>query len=253
MSGQQVFVAVPVYGGMEPAFVQSLLRLVGAAPCPMALRLCAGDSLVSRARNTLTAAFLKTDCTDVLFLDSDLVFSVEQIARLLAHDVDVVGGLYPKKQQGRVAWVLNGWDPPRCRRADGLAEVRYIGTGCLRVRRRVFERMIETYGETLRYSPDAAPERTEYDLWSVGTYGYAHWDGGRQYRRYLSEDWFFCQRWLDLGGQVWADTSVVLKHVGAAVYPLLTQEEEIFGAPGGSSAAAGAGGPTAPAPAPASV
>jgi hypothetical protein len=82
------------------------------------------------------------------------------------------------------------------------------------------------YGAELVYTPDneSRKKRLEYDFWSCGTYQYA--DGGR---RYLSEDWFFCQRWLDLGGEVFADTRVVLKHVGMAVYPLLTQEEEISG------------------------
>ena len=42
-------------------------------------------------------------------------------------------------------------------------------------------------------------------------------------RRYLSEDWMFCQRWLDIGGKVYGDAGIVLKHIGSAVYPLQTQ------------------------------
>ncbi len=41
--------------------------------------------------------------------------------------------------------------------------------------------------------------------------------------RYLSEDWFFCQRWLDLGGEVWADCCVAVRHIGPVVFPLETQ------------------------------
>jgi hypothetical protein len=46
--------------------------------------------------------------------------------------------------------------------------------------------------------------------------------------RYLSEDWFFCERALRLGYEIFADTRVVLKHVGEAIYPLKSQEAELF-------------------------
>ena len=36
----------------------------------------------------------------------------------------------------------------------------------------------------------------------------------RQPGRYLTEDWSFCRRWRELGGTIWADTSIKLVHVG---------------------------------------
>lgn len=219
----KLFIALPVYGDLNPLFVQSLLALINDPPCELMLRLHPGDSLVSRARNTVTADFLATDATDLLFIDTDLVFSREQVSRIAGHPVDVVGGFYPKKQQGPVAWVCNACLEPTLPREDGLQEVRYMGTGFLRVNRSVFERMKQTFGAEIEYKPDHRPG-LEHDFWSVGTYQYQ--DGSR---RYLSEDWYFCQRWLDLGGTVWGDTRIVLKHVGQAVYPLATQEQEIFG------------------------
>ncbi len=226
--------AVPVYGGLDPFFAQSLVKLVGAPSCNMALRVHPGDSLVSRARNSLTADFLESDCTHLLFIDSDLVFSGDHIAHMLGHfakpEVKVVGGCYPKKQEGDVHWVCNGCLEERQARADGLLEVRYVGTGFMMIAREVFDAMIYRFGEELRYTPDHRKDRDEYDFWSVGTYRYP--DGSK---RYLSEDWFFCQRWLDITGssgspnQVWLDTRVILKHVGTAVYPLATQQQSLFG------------------------
>ena len=218
----KVFIALPVYGGVDVHFMQSLIKMINDAPCDMMMRMNPGDSLVSRSRNTLTADFLESDATHLLFIDSDLIFSGEQIARIMAHTEDIVGGFYPKKQEGPVNWVCNGCLQETAVREDGLQEVRYMGTGFLRVSRRVFERMIEIYGETLKFKPDHH-ERTEHDFWSVGTYQYP--DGSR---RYLSEDWYFCQRALDAGFTVWGDTRIVLKHVGTAIYPLRSQETEIF-------------------------
>jgi len=39
-------------------------------------------------------------------------------------------------------------------------------------------------------------------------------------KKFLSEDWSFCQRWRDMGGQIFADTSIVLKHYGEKAYSL---------------------------------
>jgi FkbM family methyltransferase len=222
-TGQHTFVAVPIYSSVCYEFMQCYTRLAVDTRNNITLRPMCGDSLVARARNTLTAEFLRSDATDLLFIDSDLVFSADHVARLLSHDEDVVGGFYPKKQEGPLRWVCNMQLHETKPRQDGLQEVRYMGTGFLRIKRRVFERMIEAHGSELAYHPDNRPEDTEWDFWSCGVYVNKA-DG---FRRYLSEDWYFCQRWLDLGGKVWGDTGIILKHVGQAVYPLLTQRGEI--------------------------
>ena len=90
------------------------------------------------------------------------------------------------------------------------------------IKRVVFEQMIDRFGKEIGFMADEV-KRQEYDFWSVGTYQFP--DGTR---RYLSEDWYFCQRWHDLGGKVWGDTKIVCKHVGQAVYPLKTQESDII-------------------------
>jgi hypothetical protein len=216
----KLFIAVPVYGDVPLPFLMQMMKLaIGRLPFEFSIDFTQ-DSLVTRARNTLTAKFLSTDCTHLLFIDSDLIFSVEQIARIASHPEDVVGGFYPKKQEGPIGWVMNGCLEPKETRPDGLVEVRYVGTGFLRIARSVFENMMQAHWDIV-YKPDHA-DRLERDYWPVGPYRYK--DGTV---RYLSEDWYFCQRWLDLGGKVWADTQIILKHCGRAIYPLSYQEAEI--------------------------
>lgn len=199
---------------------------------PASLQYCPliGDSLVSRARNTLTAKFLASDCTHLLFIDSDLIFSGEQVERLLSHNEDVAGGFYPKKKEGELEWVCNAKLDGSHVDARGLQEVRYMGTGFLLIKRGVFERMIGRFGEEIAYHPDNDPSATEWDFWTVGVH--------RPSGRYLSEDWFFCQRALDLGYKVFGDTKVILKHVGQAIYPLQTQMDA-FTSPEPSAANSG--------------
>lgn len=210
----KLFLGLPVYGGYDPHFTLSLLDLARSPVCKMVIRPCVGDSLVARARNRLAAQFLRTDCTHLLFLDTDLIFSNEQLRRLISHDEPIVAGLYPKKQID-LQWVCNhieGSEPD----ARGLQPVRYAGTGCLLIARAVLARMIAEYPE-LAYDPDDGDEPgTKWDFFSCGVWTCP--ETGR--RRYLSEDWWFCQRALDLGYQVLMDTGVVFKHVGQAVYPL---------------------------------
>jgi hypothetical protein len=42
--------------------------------------------------------------------------------------------------------------------------------------------------------------------------------------RYYSEDWTFCENWRDLGGQVWVDKRVLLRHTGTYVFDWAAQE-----------------------------
>lgn len=220
MKPVKLFIGLPVYGAMDAQFAQCLIALHLDPPCnEFLVSPNLGDSLVSRSRNTITANFLATDATHLLWLDSDLIFSPEHVKRIISHDVDVCGGFYPKKTQGELQWVCNALDGAPAPILDsGLQEIKYAGTGFMLIKRHVFELMIENYGRKIGYKADGSG-RQEYDFWSVGTYKYP--DGNR---RYLSEDWYFCQRWRDLGGRIWGDTKIVAKHVGQAVYPLQTQE-----------------------------
>lgn len=188
---------------LEPPAVNLALRLDGGP-----------DISITRLRNALTAKFLASDCTDLLFIDSDLVFSPEQIERIASHDCDVVGGFYPKKQEGEVAWVVNTLPDNPKPRSDGLQPLKFIGTGFLRVRRSVFER-IQKAGWTAPFDQDKLSDHVEHDFWRMGVYPGT--------RRYLSEDWWFCQWCQELGIPVWGDTHIILKHIGQQIFPTAAQ------------------------------
>ncbi len=220
----KLFLGLPAYGGMNPHFINSLLLLMAAKRNhDLMIRLCIGDSLVARARNRLCAEFLASECTHMLQIDTDLIFSPEHIARLVAHftdpDVHIVAGLYPKKQR-ELGWVCNILDSVEPPREDGLQRVKYAGTGCLAFDRSVLETMREKLPE-IEYDPDEGDSPgVKWDFFATGVRKF----GGR--RRYLSEDWMFCQRALDLGFDIWMDAQVVMKHVGEFIYPL--QDIESF-------------------------
>lgn len=216
----RLFLAVPIYGGVDPHFFRSVLELMTAEHRPYHLRIrdYIGDSLVCRARNRLVADFLESDSTHLFFVDSDLIFSEEHVARIADHaarGVPIVAGLYPKKQRA-LGWVCNVLDPSPAPDEHDLQPVKYAGTGFLCIAREVFEAMMAAYPEA-RYDPDDG-DGVLGDLWDFFPVGIRECpETGR--RRYLSEDWWFCQRALDMGYQVMMDTRVVCKHVGQFVYP----------------------------------
>jgi hypothetical protein len=43
--------------------------------------------------------------------------------------------------------------------------------------------------------------------------------------RYYSEDWTFCENWRDIGGQVWVDKRVLLRHTGTYTFDGNAQEQ----------------------------
>lgn len=225
----KLFIGLPIYSQVPAFFLQSLLALQARKPLLTAdgreikvhIQMSQGDG-VARSRNQLTADFIGGDFTHLLFIDCDLIFSAEHVIRIVSHNLPIVGGLYPKKQEGPIEWVLNSLANTKPDE-DGLHQVRYIGTGFMCIARRVIEKMIERFRLQIEFTADYGKRRQEYDLWPMGVYTYP--DGSR---RYLSEDWYFCQRWADLGGVIFADTRIIVKHVGPAIYPLAVQEQELF-------------------------
>lgn len=215
---KKLFVGLPVYFSIDPHFWKSTMKLMAEFSVNCKIQPLVGDSLIPRARNSLSRMFLESDCTHLLMIDSDLVFSNEQVKRILSHNEDIVGGFYPKKKEGTIELVCNALNPQPPMDERRLTPLKYIGSGFICISRRVFEKMIEAYGKDIEYSLDEHEEIKEHDFWSCGVYSFP--DGSK---RYLSEDWFFCQRAIDLGFTVYGDNGITLRHSGSAIYPLQYQ------------------------------
>jgi hypothetical protein len=77
--------------------------------------------------------------------------------------------------------------------------------------------------------------------------------------RYYSEDWTFCENWRDIGGKVWVDKRVLLKHTGTYVFDYAAQDQlykdlhQLAVANGVAAPVDSAPPPAAPAPASAKV
>ena len=162
------------------------------------------ESNVNRARNSCAAKFLSGDCTHLMFVDADIQFNPRDIVKLVGHDKDIVGGIYPQKTLPP-KMVVNTLD--NAKTEGDLIEVGTLGTGFMLVKRTVFEQMISAgatpYGDDIGLSDTENNNQYDFFNCTIDSNG-----------RYLTEDWSFCRKWRELGGEIWADTTVALAHVG---------------------------------------
>lgn len=215
-----LFVGVPCYGSTRPEFEDSLMRFAMSSPIPVTIRRLVGSSLIPKARNILAAEFRETDCSHLLFLDSDLTFQPEDPLTLLSREVSVIGGYYARKTPGPAVWnVRTCPDNPPAYRVSGIQPLAGIGAGFLLIFRSVFETLINQFGDELAYQADGSG-RLEYDFFPVGVRKDA--DG---VPRYFGEDYGFCALCEAGGVGVFGDPSVKLGHIGTATFPIYGQEQ----------------------------
>lgn len=211
---QKVHICMPCYGGMltESTFM-SYIKWGNAARqlgLDWTIETMTNESLISRARNTLTAKFLaNNESTHLMFIDADIGWEPWHLLVLLNRNVDVIGGLYPMKTLP-IKWVVNGFDGAE-QGPDGLQEVSKAGTGFLLMKRHVFEKLDK--------HPAVKPFNSDIGLDpKYNQYMKTYFDTAVRENRYYSEDWTFCENWRDLGGKVWVDKRVLLTHTGTFVF-----------------------------------
>jgi hypothetical protein len=230
-------IATPCFGGQISVVyagsifkLQKALRAAGAVDLKILFK--DGDALITRARANLVAQFLDDPlATHLLFIDADIGFEPEQVMRLINCGADVCAAVYPIK---RIDWekvrdvtrdnrpnpsaaalnyVFDVENPSAVVTRGGFARVRYAGTGFLMVRRRALEQMCAHYPD-LKYRRDHSLEAA-----IASDHRYALFDCMiDRDGTYLSEDFSFCKRWTDMGGEIWADLDSKLSHVGPLVF-----------------------------------
>jgi hypothetical protein len=99
----KLYVLTPCYGGLcyvgyvsQIIATKELLKSVGI---PVVILFMRSESLITRGRNNLIAkAMSDPDMTHVIFIDSDITWNPFSILKLMMHNKDLNGGLYPLKK-----------------------------------------------------------------------------------------------------------------------------------------------------------
>lgn len=246
LKNKKLFVATPMYGGQCAGMFCKATNDLSMACARHGIEIqfyyLFNESLITRARNYCADEFMRSDCTHLLFIDSDIGFDYKDVLTLLhltgTDEYDIMTGPYPKKtisweKVKRAADMGYGDDNPfqlenfvgdyvfnpaegiKSFRIDEPVEIREGGTGFMMITRKVFEEYEKAYPE-LKYKPDHV--RT------------ANFDGSREItaffdtvidpdtKRYLSEDYMFSQNARKIGLKIWMCPWMQLKHVGSYIF-----------------------------------
>lgn len=242
-----LFLATPMYGGqcagMFARSIADLSAFCAKHQIPLQMYFLFNESLIPRARNYCVDEFMRGTAKHFLFIDADIGFNPQDIIAMMAlqandENYHIIGGPYPKKT---IAWekikhavdkgvadedpsnlekfvgdfVFNPKAGNNSIKIDEPVEVLEIGTGFMMVTRAALEKFADEYKQ-YSYKPDHV--RTE------------HFDGSREItmffqseidpktKRYLSEDYWFCQKAQDIGLKTWLCPWMKLQHVGSYIF-----------------------------------
>lgn len=243
-----IMLAIPMYGGMCHGMLMRSVNELTILCCHQNIELkyyyLFNESLITRARNYCADEFLRSECTHLMFIDSDIgfsaidVFALLQIQVMNKEKIDIIAGPYPKKS---IAWekvmkaakagmgdenpyaledyagdlVFNPASDKMSFRLDQPLEVLEAGTGFMCIPRATFEKYDEAYPDS-KYLPDHV--RTKAFDGSREIMAYFDCVIDPDTRRYLSEDYYFCQNVRKAGMHVWMCPWMELKHVGSHIY-----------------------------------
>jgi hypothetical protein len=234
-----LFIATPMYGGQCYGFyTQSILQLQTACKergMDLSFSFMFNESLIQRARNALTLAFLKTNATHMMFIDADIRFNPMDIFPMIEADRDILCGIYPKKEinwltvrnamannvpQDQLkhhtgAFVVNlvDYKPEITVPINQPVEIWNGGTGFMLIKREVLEGMkdkLPTYTNNVMDLSQQMKEDpiTEYFATSIEA----------ETNILLSEDYYFCKKAREQGYKVWAAPWAQLAHIGTYAF-----------------------------------
>lgn len=222
LRGKKVMLATPMYGGMGNAMyfssVLQLQNMMTANKMKLYHSFMMNESLIDRARNGLANDYLtKCDADYLLFVDADIQFRPEDVLAMMSFEKDLICGPYPKKH---INWpiiieaVKHGKEDPAIleklvgeyvftpldeeSKMEKIIRVAEAGTGMMIIHRSVFTKMKEAFPENFYLSDDSDVVRSGKPREMHAYFRTAIVDN-----RYLSEDYYFCHKWRELGGDVW--------------------------------------------------
>ena len=243
-----LFLATPMYGGMcAGMFAKSsadLSALCTQYGIPLQMYYLFNESLITRARNYCCDEFMRSTSEHMLFIDSDIGFNPQDVIAMMAlqaseeEKYEIIGGPYPKKciswEKIKLAvdkgladedpnvldkfvgdFVFNPKGGAQQIQISEPCEVLEIGTGFMMITKKAMQKFQDTYPQYM-YKPDHV--RTE------------HFDGSREImmffqaevdpasKRYLSEDYWFCQKAQGAGIRTWFCPWMKLQHVGTYIF-----------------------------------
>jgi hypothetical protein len=230
----KIIIATPAFGEMfYTPYVQTMYRLMRAferRKWDSAFSSISYADIAESRNFLLTRWFDKSDATHLLFIDADMGFPAQLVLDMVDSGKPIVGAVYPKRQiniekivglaaagENTSRAIAKGHDyivrrkraQPNGPGPSGFIQVDGCGTGVMLIRRDAIQTMLQKMPQLSdREARNTSPLARELDR-LIRAFEPLRLNGAL-----LSEDFSFCHRWTACGGEVWANVSYEIEHIG---------------------------------------
>ena len=234
----KLFISTPCYDAMMTMqYTMSILNL-NVLLCEnnieYVIDFVGNESLIPRARNNSLSKFIDSNFTHMLFIDSDIEFPAQAVLDLIKFDKDVVCCAYSRKSYNWNKFMHSITSEPNSNESldsrgldftfnvmtdknnnvikskdKNFVKVKHASTGFMMIKREIVNKLCKKHTE-LTIKTDGLNKE---DKLICGLFCCMIKD-----KTYLSEDYSFCERVNEIGGEVWINTKHNLNHIGKHVF-----------------------------------
>jgi len=226
-------IGTPMYGGMcTSEYTDSLLKLsesCNKSGVKLTTIFLGNESLIQRGRNTIAHHFMNLpDATHLLFIDADIRFRVEDIVKMIRADKELIIGpvalkgynweeirqaaLAGENNIERTGGVFNINTLPgiEMENEETPFEIEHGGNAFMMVRKDCFA-ALEPHTPIYTNGGRSLPDGVEIK-------DYFRVEINKDTNHLLSEDYFFCHSYRQIGGKVWCAPWVETGHFGSHLF-----------------------------------
>ena len=218
----KIYLATPAYDGKtHTQYTMSLALTVNYLTSQghqVFLDVDSSNTLLVAARNNFVHKFLKSDCTHLLMIDSDLGWNPAEFMEFIKSDKDFLAGIYPSRTVAKTFVYHPSINEDNSFVADGfLIKSTFVPSGFIMLKKEALQKMVKHFKELSYKSKDG--------LGDEGTllFNTEIIDG-----EFCSEDYVFCKRAEEAGLQIWVDPRITFNHAGVVGGLYLLSEVKEF-------------------------
>ena len=232
----RIFVATPVHSDVSIHYFKACLEFQKECfvrKIPVMFQVMK-SSLVTQGRQLCVSGFMESDCTHMLFIDSDISFNFKMIERMINFDKEIclvpypIKGMDSNKMKARILagdtldplllgnqYTMAVPDPSNVKVTNGFIEVERGPAGCMLIKKEVINKLIKEYPEfTINQHTliDGKLVKRNYMYNFFDTY----WN--KEDKTYTGEDFYFCKLCKHAGIKMYALVDEYISHHGEHSY-----------------------------------
>jgi hypothetical protein len=231
-----IFVATPVHSDVSIHYFKACLEFQKECfirKIPVMFQVMK-SSLVTQGRQLCVSGFMESNCTHMLFIDSDISFNFKMIERMINYDKEICLVPYPikgtdhDKVRARILagdtlsphllgnqYTMSVPDPANVKVTDGFIEVERGPAGCMLIKKEVIHKLIKEYPEfTINQHTlidgKLVTRNHMYNFFDT------YWN--KDDKTYTGEDFYFCKLCKHAGIKMYALVDEYISHHGEYSY-----------------------------------